>query len=103
MLSNNNETDLAVVVDGRWQKRVYQSLNGIISVSSFDTGKILDVQILTKYCQKCKTIKPKIHICSSNYTGTSGAMECEGAIKIFHQSLETIHCVKYLGDGAKYT
>ena len=72
-----------------------------MSVSSFDTGKILDIEILTKYCQFCKNVKDQTHDCKSNYSGSSGGMEVAGAIKLFHRSVESrgVRYVQYLGDG----
>ena len=34
--------DITVPCDGTWQKRSYNSLNGIVTVISFDTGKCID-------------------------------------------------------------
>lgn len=54
---------------------------GSCPVSSFDTSKILDVEVLTKYCHTCSTakVKAKPHFCDKNFKGTSGAMEVEGS------------------------
>lgn len=45
---NNKITDLCVAVDGSWQKRGHVSLNGIVSVTSVDTGKVLDIHAMSK-------------------------------------------------------
>lgn len=95
--------DISVGIDGTWQKRGFSSLNGVVSVSSFDTSKILDVEILTKYCHFCSTSKNKRkpHFCQKNFAGSSGAMEVEGAKRVFSRS-EATRNVKYkyyLGDG----
>ncbi|GFX30203.1 uncharacterized protein TNCV_1963101 [Trichonephila clavipes] len=60
----------AVAVDGTWQKRGYTSLNGVVTVTSIDTG-------------------------------SSGAMEIQGASKIFQRSLSLHNAryITYLGDG----
>lgn len=42
--------DLCVAVDGSWQRRGHTSLNGIVSLTSDDTGKVLDVSMLSKHC-----------------------------------------------------
>lgn len=48
---NGSESrDISVGLDGTWQRRGYSSLNGVVPVSSFDTRKILDAEVLTKYC-----------------------------------------------------
>lgn len=50
-VNNEGETsrDYSVGIDEAWQKRghIGLSLNGVVSVSSLDTGKILDVKVLT--------------------------------------------------------
>ena len=43
-----------VSVDGTWQRRGFSSLNGCVSAISMDTGKVVDVEALSKVCKKCK-------------------------------------------------
>ncbi|GFU05010.1 uncharacterized protein NPIL_320121 [Nephila pilipes] len=47
---NDGGRDIAVAVDGRWQKRGFSSKNGVVTVTSVDTGKVIDVEILSKHC-----------------------------------------------------
>lgn len=47
---NEGSRDTPIAVDGTWQKRGYKSLNGIVTATSFDTGKVVDMSILSKYC-----------------------------------------------------
>ncbi|GFW25651.1 uncharacterized protein TNCV_1309121 [Trichonephila clavipes] len=90
----------AVAVDGTWQKRGYTSLNGVVTVTSIDTGKVIDVDILSKYCA-CKNLPFHEKDCKRNYVGSSGAMEIQGASKIFQRSLSLHNAryITYLGDG----
>ncbi|GFV16539.1 uncharacterized protein TNCV_2468661 [Trichonephila clavipes] len=67
----------AVAVDGTWQKRGYTSLNSVVTVTSIDTGKVIDVDILSKYCA-CKNLPFHEKDCKRNYVGSSGAMEIKG-------------------------
>ena len=107
---NDGSVDIAVALDGTWQKRGHTSLNGVESTTSVDTGKVIDVEILTKYCQTCEnlkncTVELQAHktsgICKANFTGVSGGMEAVGAVAIFQRSIENygVRYVKYLGDG----
>jgi hypothetical protein len=41
--------------DGSWQKRGHTSLNGIISTTSVNRRKILDIEIMSKSCFVCHT------------------------------------------------
>ncbi|GFX68091.1 uncharacterized protein TNCV_921921 [Trichonephila clavipes] len=97
---NEGNKNIAVAVDGTWQKRGYTSLNGVVIVTSIDTGKVIDVDILSKYCA-CKNLPFHEKDCKRNYVGSSGAMEIQGASKIFQRllSLHNARYITYLGDG----
>ncbi|GFX29843.1 uncharacterized protein TNCV_4749721 [Trichonephila clavipes] len=99
---NEGNKNIAVAVDGTWQERGYTSLNGIVTVTreSIDTGKLIDVDILSKYCT-CKNLPFHEKDCKRNYVGSSGAMEIQGASKIFQRSLSLHNAryITYLGDG----
>lgn len=72
---NSGNKDIAAAFDGTWQKRGHTSLNGVVTATSFDTGKILDIEVLSKYCQGCTKPKnkPGTHEgCVKNYEGSSG-------------------------------
>ncbi|GFU51757.1 uncharacterized protein TNCV_1202931 [Trichonephila clavipes] len=43
--------ECGVSVDGTWQKRGYSSLNGCVSTIPADSGKILDIEVLSQYCR----------------------------------------------------
>lgn len=106
-------TDCAVSMDGTWQRRGHASHHGVISAISVDTGKCLDVEVLSNICKGCqhweksdksseKYIQWKEkHKCSSNHVGSAGAMESVGALRIFTRSESTrgLRYTKYLGDG----
>lgn len=99
--ANDGDRDLAIAIDGTdtWQKRGHTSLNGVISATSFDTGKVADVAIFSKFC-KCPKKPNHLANCTANYKGSSGGMEVDGAIQIFHRSLEkNLRYTRYLGDG----
>ena len=99
---NDGCRDLSVAIDGSWQKRGHTSLNGIVSATSLESGKVLDIEILSKFCL-CSNKLINIHEegCSANFAGTSGAMEVAGAVKIFERSIPTysVRYTDYLGNG----
>lgn len=82
------------------------------SVASFDSGKVLDFECLSKFCNKCIR-KPlstdeqllKKHkesgACQANYSGSSGGMEVAGALKLCNRSKDKLNLryTRYLGDG----
>ena len=45
--------ETSISCDGTWQKRGFTSLNGAIAVLSTETGKVLDVDIMSRYCNAC--------------------------------------------------
>lgn len=118
-LKNNNininePVDIAVSVDGTWQRRGFSSNNGVIAALSVDTGKVIDVEAMSKTCKACclkehlKNSNPEAyatwrnsHICSFNYSGSAPGMEPEGAKRIFSRSIEhhNMRYTEFLGDG----
>ena len=80
---------------------------------SMETGKILDVEPLSKVCHTCKKLEGKDDLgteelraehvlkCKMNYNGSAPAMEPEGAKRIFKRSVAS-HKLQYdelFGDG----
>ncbi|GFU47215.1 uncharacterized protein TNCV_3000221 [Trichonephila clavipes] len=96
---NEGNKNIAVAVDGTWQKRGYTSLNGVVTVTSIDTGKVIDVDILRNIAL-VKTCLSK-RIVKGTTLDLSGAMEIQGASKIFQRSLSLHNAryITYLGDG----
>ncbi|GFX25822.1 uncharacterized protein TNCV_2639661 [Trichonephila clavipes] len=102
VIANDNNSNIAVAVDGTWHKRGYSSLNGVVCATSVENGKVIDFETLTKYCSSCKG-KKKNHVKivlkitkDSVGNGMSG-----GVLSIFQRS-ETSRkaCyTQYLGDG----
>ena len=107
--------DVAVTVDGTWQKRGHSSKIGVVFVISVDTGEVLDYEIKCLVCYECRVHKKtdsnsteyeewaKSHEkrCMINHTGSSESMETEGTINIFKRSKER-RCLQYtvfVGDG----
>jgi hypothetical protein len=93
---NCGESNVTISGDGTWHRRGHTSLHGVVSVISADTGKVLDSEVLSKYCHSCSVCKFKPGTasysewmeghkeeCSSNFSGASGNMEVEGMKKIF--------------------
>ena len=105
--------DIGVSVDDSGQKRGYISLNGVITAISIDNGKIVDLEVLNRYCKQCDTqhrlLKVNLeslntwkesykNICKLRHEGTALAMEAAGAQRIFKHSIEE-RGAHYYGDG----
>lgn len=101
---NDTKSDprhIAAGFDGSWQKRGHTSLNGIVSATAFDTGKVLDIEIITKFCDICSRNSTTQHVCKKDYDGSSGGMEVAGVANIFKRSIQSrgVLYTDYLGDG----
>nr|XP_047127825.1 uncharacterized protein LOC124808661 [Hydra vulgaris] len=109
-----NVIDVAVSCDGTWQRRGYSSNNGVVSVISMETGKVIDVEAMNKVCKACfhkehlKKGNPLAyeiwhdkHKCTFNYQGLPGGMEPEGARRIWGRSIEkhNLRYTDFYGDG----
>ena len=81
--------DVKVTCDATWQKRGHQSLYGVVVVASWDTGQVLDTEVLSKWCHECNAkrhLDPTSeqfldwweghqHLCGQNFYGSAGSME----------------------------
>ncbi len=47
--------DIIVTCDGTLARGGFQSVYGIVVVVSWKSGKVLDVEVLSKHCQACAT------------------------------------------------
>jgi len=94
--------DVGVSVDGVLQRRGYASFNGLVAAISIDTGKVLDVESMSRYCKMCRLKEPLIAtdkekydewyeghkiVCRLNCIGSAGSMEVTGATNIFKRSI----------------
>ena len=109
---NCNSITQCVLCDGTWQRRGYSALNGCVTTLLIDTGKCLDVEIMTKVCCWCQRNDKQTdasknadmlnrHQCKANYQGSALSMETEGIKRIFGRSEEThkLQYTEYFGDG----
>ncbi|GFX45159.1 uncharacterized protein TNCV_3432071 [Trichonephila clavipes] len=73
---------------------------GIVTVTSVNTGNVIDTEILSKHCV-CKDKKNHGHVCKKNFDRYSGRREVDGALSIFQWSVQRydVRCAEYLGDG----
>ena len=80
---------------------------------SIETGRILDVEMMTRYCQRCINIEKfnenadlyehlKLdRVCKSNHESSAGKMEVVGVERISSRSIETrkLCYTDYYGNG----
>ncbi|GFX22169.1 DUF1758 domain-containing protein [Trichonephila clavipes] len=98
---SNSFTKCGISIDDTWQCRGFSSLNCCLSAISVDTGKNLDIEVMTQYCHICAkgNSQSSKHVCS-NYKGSAGNMEVVGAYRIFERSnVRNVQYNEYYGDG----
>ena len=73
---DGSHVDVAVSVDGTWQKRGYASLNGAVTVIGLDNGKCLAYDCMAKSCKSCQAWenKKKILLIMKNLFGLVSAL-----------------------------
>ncbi|GFW80431.1 uncharacterized protein TNCV_2945631 [Trichonephila clavipes] len=87
-------------------------MNGCVAALSVDTGKVVDIEIMSSYCPTCRkiSIMPRSiesetfaadHVCHSNFQGSALKMEAVGATRIFQRSIvkRGLKYAHYYGDG----
>ncbi|GFT13656.1 uncharacterized protein TNCV_3831261 [Trichonephila clavipes] len=94
----DGKKDLAV--DGSWQKRGFSSKNGLVTVTSDDNGKVIDVGVFLRHCV-CPNKTEHLQKYKRNFEGSSGKVEVAGALFFFRrsQSKYNVRYTKHLGDG----
>lgn len=108
------QSHLTVSGDGSWKTRGHSSKIGITSVIGVESGKVLDIEVMSSYCKRCEIgIKnkkgkeladwKKSHEkqCVKNHSGSAAMMEVNGMLKIFRRSEEKYKAqyLNYIGDG----
>jgi hypothetical protein len=91
-VAGNEEDDpshITACFDGTWQKLGHTSLSCIISATSVKRGKILDVEIMSKFCFVCHTNPTSQNGFKRNHERISGGMEGAGVLNMFNRSLHT--------------
>ncbi|GFX56852.1 uncharacterized protein TNCV_496001 [Trichonephila clavipes] len=104
--SSNTDTEFShcgVSVDGTWKRRGYSSLNGGVSVIPIDSGKVLDVEFMSKVCRLCTSKNKELnttHNCAKHIE-SSGAIEPLSVYRIFERPVEMrkLQYVKSFGNG----
>jgi len=107
--------DIAVSCDGTWARRGFQSLYGMVSAIDVQTGKVVDFEMKSKVCYKCRgksnlDVNSQEYIdwmeshgpkCTANFDKSSKAMEAQGAVDVWGRSIEkhSLRYVDFVGDG----
>lgn len=98
---------IVVSGDGTWMKRGYSSFFGVTTLIGYFTGKVIDCLVKSRYCKECEIhenvkgtaeyeswLENHHENCAANHKGSTGKMEPDSAVEMFHRSLEN-YGVKY--------
>ena len=107
--------DVAASWNGTWARRGFQSLYGMVSAISVQTGKVVDIEMKSKVCYKCRAksnldVNSQEYIdwiaahgpkCTRTFDKSSKAMEAKGAVDMWNRSVEknSLRYVDFVGDG----
>ncbi|GBN88621.1 hypothetical protein AVEN_208310-1 [Araneus ventricosus] len=109
-------SDIMVSGDGTWKALGHSSLVGVCTVIGAESGKVIDIHVMSSYCKSCEVSKKlysdksksshqqwQSHHAKSfqkNHFGSAGKMEVEG-IKKFRRSVAErgVRYLSYIGDG----
>lgn len=94
--------DITISSDGTWQKRGFSSLYGAVFAIEYESGKVVDYQVLSRYCSGCKYWEKRDHesekykewkkehesSCEANYEGSAASMEPKGISMMYGRSLD---------------
>jgi hypothetical protein len=94
-VGNDEKEHVAAAFDGSWQNGGHSSLNGVVTGASLETGKVIDVECLKKYCQGCETRTGKCQ-CAVNIERFMGGLQAAGVVNVLQRSQWcTIHKVSW--------
>lgn len=98
---------ITVSGDGTWLKRGFSSLFGLVSLIRWNSGKVVDIVIKSKYCKECEYwtkrydsteylewLENHTNECQANHEGSSGKMEVDVVGEMFQRS-EELYEVRY--------
>ncbi|GFV48569.1 uncharacterized protein TNCV_5068541 [Trichonephila clavipes] len=94
VIANDNNSNIAVAVDGTWHKRGYSSLNGVVCATSVENGNVIHFEPLTKYCSSCKG-----KACYTQYLGdgdSKGFLTIKEAKVYGDTEVEKLECVGHV-------
>lgn len=112
--SLSGTSDITISGDGTWKTRGHSSLVGVTSAIGVESGKVIDIDVMSSFCKGCDSYKKPKHgvkfknwlkkhsaHCQKNHTGSSGKMEVDGMKRMFQRSMDNrkVRYANYIGDG----
>lgn len=96
---NSSLVDIPVTFDSTWSKRGFTANHCVGFVISAATGKVLDLEVISKTCNQCSQMQARLdketfdewfaeHECDGSYKGSSPSMEMECAKRLWGRSID---------------
>jgi len=116
-INNSQEdalADIAITIDGTWMKQGHSSLYGAVFALSWQTGKVVDYEVKSKFCYECnywdkqgeRPLQDYLHskaspVCNITHKRSANSMEMQGTTDIYSQSTEQnqLRYVTMISDG----
>ncbi|GFU70987.1 uncharacterized protein TNCV_3350101 [Trichonephila clavipes] len=96
VIANDNNSNIAVAVDGTWHKRGYSSLNGVVCATSLLRTERLSTLKLPQNIVLHVRVKKPCENCAKNYEGFSGEWNV-GEAKVYGDTeVEKLECVGHV-------
>ena len=109
--------EIQVSFDGTWSRRGYSANHCVSFVISAASGKVLDFEVISKFCNQCNQKKAscsqeefeewsQTHGCQGSYGGSSPSMEIECAKRSWGRSEQYLLRYKWMisdGDSKSYS
>ena len=93
--------DVKVTCDGTWSKHGFTAIHGVVVVISYDTGQVLDFEVMSKSCTACSQQQTRLGAddghreeCLANHEGSSPVMECAEALILWKADSRPKGCEK---------
>ncbi|GFX87126.1 uncharacterized protein TNCV_2151791 [Trichonephila clavipes] len=100
VIANDNNSNIAVAVDGTWHKRGYSSLNGVVCATSVENGKIISTlklsQNIVLHVRRSETSRKA---CYTQYLGdgdSKGFLTIKEAKVYGDTEVEKLECVGHV-------
>ena len=89
----------AVSCDGTWKRRGFSSLNGCVATISMDTGKILDVEPLSKFATHAMNLTRKHKHLKQHLERLIASQNASLISKDLHLESNKLRYSEFYGDG----
>ncbi|GFX92893.1 uncharacterized protein TNCV_4015021 [Trichonephila clavipes] len=99
VIANDNNSNIAVAVDGTWHKRGYSSLNGVVCATSVENGNVIDLKLSQNIVLHVRRSETSRKACYTQYLGyedSKGFLAIKEAKVYGDTEVEKLECVGHV-------